>query len=69
MCSWAMSLLTSCGSGAGRRCAARKCPSKVFVGALGVVVRGLLVVRAPAPARASSGMVFGLDVEVAGTCG
>jgi hypothetical protein len=64
---WAMSLLMSCGSGAGRRCAARMCPSKVFVGALGAVVCGLLVVRAPAPARASSRVVFGLDV--AGACG
>ena len=57
----------SCGSGARRRCVARRCPSKVFAGAHGVFVRGFLVARGPAPARASSRVVFGMD-DV-GTCG
>ena len=62
-----MWFLMSCGSGAGRRFAVRRCLSRVFAGALGAVVRGLLVARAPAPARASSRVVFG--VHSVDTCG
>jgi hypothetical protein len=64
-----MSLLMSCGSGAGRRFAVRRCLSRVFAGALGAVVRRRLVARAPAPARASSRVVTVFGVHSVDTCG